>query len=66
MREYKNIFDLTYVTTYEIDSIIPTWVEEETSTTTQGEVGQSFEIQDDIPNPNIETPAKNDEMKGQQ
>jgi len=33
---------------------------------TQGKVGQSFGTQNDIPNPNPETPTKPDEMNGQQ
>jgi predicted HTH transcriptional regulator len=42
MREPENIVELEDVTTSETESIILTWVEEETSTTTQGEVGKSF------------------------
>jgi hypothetical protein len=41
MREPENVVELEDVTTSETESINLTWVEEETSTMTQGEVGQS-------------------------
>jgi len=56
---------LEYFTTSDTESIIPTWVEEETSTTPQGEVGQHSRTPNGILNPNPETPAKPDEMMGQ-
>jgi hypothetical protein len=44
MVEPENVIELEDVTTSETESLIPMRVEEETSTTTQGEVGQSSKI----------------------
>jgi hypothetical protein len=66
MVEPENIIELEDVTTSETESLSPTRVEEETSTMTQGEVGKSSRTRNGITNPNPETPAKPDEMKGQQ
>jgi hypothetical protein len=57
MVEPENIVELEYVTTFKTESLNPTRVEEETSTTTQGEVGKSLGTQDGITNPNPETPS---------
>jgi hypothetical protein len=54
MGDPKNIFDLEYVTPSNVESINPTWIEEETSTTVQGFSG----TQNGILNPNSETPTK--------
>jgi hypothetical protein len=66
VRAPKNVVELEDVTTSDIESINPTQVEEETSITTQGEVGQSADNRNDISNPKPETPAKPDETTGQQ
>jgi hypothetical protein len=66
MVDTKNVVEIEYVTTSEKDSLSQARVEEETLTTTQGEVGYSSQTQYGITNPNPETPDKLDEMKGQQ
>ena len=65
VRAPKNVVEFEDVTTSDIESINPTQVEEETSITTQGEVGQSADNRNDISNPKPETPAKPDETTGQ-
>jgi hypothetical protein len=65
MRQPENVVELEDVTTSDTESINLTWVEEETSTMPQGEVGQSSGTRNGILNPNPETPAKPDEMMGQ-
>jgi hypothetical protein len=57
MQQPENVVKLEDVTTLDPESISPTWVEEETSTTHQGEIGQSFGALNDISNPNPETPV---------
>jgi hypothetical protein len=66
MAEPKNVVELEDVTTSEIESLSPTRVEEETSTKTQGEVGKSSKIKMAVQTLTPKTPAKPEEMKGQQ
>jgi len=58
------VVDLEYVTTSYTESIIPTWVEEETSTTQQGEIRKIFGAQNGIFNPNPEAHVNPDEPMG--
>jgi hypothetical protein len=64
MPQPENVVELEDVTTSDTKSISPTWVEEETSTTQQGEIGQSSGAQNGILNPNPEMPANPDETMG--
>jgi hypothetical protein len=64
MPQPKNVVELEDVTTSDTQSISLTWVEEETSTTQQGEIGQSSGAQNGILNPNPEMPVKPDETMG--
>jgi predicted HTH transcriptional regulator len=64
MVELENVIKLKDVTTSEMYSLISKRVEEETLTTTQGEVRKSSRTRNGITNPIPETPTKPDEMKG--
>jgi hypothetical protein len=57
--------ELEDVTTSETESISPTRIEEEISTTEQVQVGQSMENPNDGANPNPENPAEVEEMDKQ-
>jgi hypothetical protein len=64
MQQPENVVELEDVTTSDPESISPMQVEEEIPTMQQGEIGQSSGAQNEISNPNPETPAKPDETMG--
>jgi hypothetical protein len=64
MQQSEQVVELEDVTTSNPESISSTQVEEEIHIAQQGEIGQSYGARNKISNPNLEMPAKLDEIMG--